>query len=456
MLGRLNLLNLKNCQIETIQDNAFNNLGSLRVLQLTNNKLTSIDGPEMKGLNLLESLDLSNNLINKIGEMPFSALSKLDELNLDNNKLTTVGSGLSENLPPLVKLLFLRNNQISNVAESKFQRFEKLYLDNNLIQRIDENTFGYLPRDEAKEIYIKNNKISVIDPRVLQKFQGDYHLVLEKNVCVDGKFNITDGNQDQLRNDLFMDSCFLSSMSEDTVVDCKNEECRAELVFFQDPGYFNFALNLTTEGSEDDVRSLKFIESRFPEIPMALLIKLSKLTSLEVTSVRLAVLHPLKYCSLLEHFDASHNNLEVLHSNTFGDCQNLKTINLSSNQIKTIEKNVFQRLLKLEHLNLNDNNIVIVKQELFAKIITLKNLELANSNIAAVERGTFDKIAELYDLMDLRGNLCIDKNYPVRVKSSEFHEDMKVCYENSGSGHIKVGMITVAPLFLVIFKLLKY
>ncbi|KAG2456746.1 SLIT and NTRK-like protein 6 [Polypterus senegalus] len=129
----LEILNLENNRIESIQDETFLNLGNLQKLYLSGNKLERLKPGMFVGLHNVEYLYLEFNMIKDILSGTFSIMTKLKLLFLNNNRL--------QSLPPLIfrhvplARINLRNNQfmhlpVSNVLD-QLDSLEQIYLEDN-------------------------------------------------------------------------------------------------------------------------------------------------------------------------------------------------------------------------------------------------------------------------------------------------------------------------------------
>lgn len=131
----LEQLDLSHCQINSIEDDAFD-------------------------LHRLKALDLSWNDLSVLQEGAFNRLIRLVSLNLSHNKLKVLAE-----LPELttVKLLKFDYNQITSVSvrksmEDRTEMLEQLYIRNNKIMRFTEEGF-YWDLDFLQGIFLDNNPI---------------------------------------------------------------------------------------------------------------------------------------------------------------------------------------------------------------------------------------------------------------------------------------------------------
>ncbi|XP_036341079.1 leucine-rich repeat-containing protein 4C [Rhagoletis pomonella] len=109
---------LSNCQISKIGDNAFSEQEtSLKNLNLQDNLLTEVPVKAVRSLSKLNLLDLSKNLITFIPNGAFSSLSKLSTLKLNENNVTMEDAAFS-GLEDCLKNLNLKGTHQHIIPES--------------------------------------------------------------------------------------------------------------------------------------------------------------------------------------------------------------------------------------------------------------------------------------------------------------------------------------------------
>jgi hypothetical protein len=111
----LEVLNLHNSGLTTLEPDVFSQLTRLRVLYLSGNKLKSLDNRLFQDLTELYFVDLSNNrLVSLSDERLFASQGKLELLVLSNNHLTTLSVELLKPLHSLTKLNLKGNSLVCN------------------------------------------------------------------------------------------------------------------------------------------------------------------------------------------------------------------------------------------------------------------------------------------------------------------------------------------------------
>ncbi len=152
------MLDLQNNQLTTIESNAFAGITNLKVLDLANNQLSTIESNAFAGLTSLEDLDLTNNQLSTIESNAFAGLTNLENLNLNNNQLITVESNAFAGLTSL-EGLYLQNSQLTTIESNAFAgitNLKVLDLANNQLSTIESNAFAGLT--SLKSLVLRGNK----------------------------------------------------------------------------------------------------------------------------------------------------------------------------------------------------------------------------------------------------------------------------------------------------------
>uniref|UniRef100_A0A8C5QHS5 Uncharacterized protein n=1 Tax=Leptobrachium leishanense TaxID=445787 RepID=A0A8C5QHS5_9ANUR len=242
MLPQLRYLNMDNNKLQYFPDNFFLYFSSLQYLRLAGNQLLKIPAhlPEV-----LQHLLLERNHIKNVKIRDIKHLENLSELNLSGNQITSSDSvqvlsnlssfDISKNqilllphkLPTKLQRFDCSNNQISRLTVHSFkglQSLKHLFLDNNVVSRVDDNSFQWcvhlsnlameqnlitsVPRGlpvtltrldlkgnkiesigesdvkglrKLQVLNLRNNKISTLDPQVLECLPRLRHLYLDGN-----------------------------------------------------------------------------------------------------------------------------------------------------------------------------------------------------------------------------------------------------------------------------------
>lgn len=137
---------------------------SLQVLKIKNNQLNSIPDGALTGMEKLRKLILSDNQLklNSVYQGAWMELSALTTLDLSGNALSHIPSDLPESL----EYLYLQSNHISSVPASSFEgtpnikgiflRFNRISVDS-----VDESSFAHLSNLQVLELGTRNTDLPV-------------------------------------------------------------------------------------------------------------------------------------------------------------------------------------------------------------------------------------------------------------------------------------------------------
>lgn len=148
--------------ISQIESNTFDRLTDLKYLNISHNSLEGLEFfTILSQLTSLEVLDLSSNKINKVPSLKLFKMNNLKTLNVSNNFITEIPDKSLSGLFSLRELR-LQNNEIQAIHPNAFnQLFDLVYLDvsKNKLQYLDPNLFT-IPSVNLKRIFMKDNQLS--------------------------------------------------------------------------------------------------------------------------------------------------------------------------------------------------------------------------------------------------------------------------------------------------------
>ncbi|KAM7410608.1 hypothetical protein PAMA_001848 [Pampus argenteus] len=137
---------------------------SLQVLEIKNNQLNTIPDRALTGMEKLQKLILSNNhlKLNSVYQGAWMELSALTTLDLSGNQLSHIPSDLPESL----EYIHLQSNRISSIPASAFEgtpnikgiflRFNRLSVDS-----VDESSFAHLSNLQVLDIGTGNTELNL-------------------------------------------------------------------------------------------------------------------------------------------------------------------------------------------------------------------------------------------------------------------------------------------------------
>ena len=153
-------LNLRRNQLREISK--FPPHVKLKSLELQDNLLTDVDGATFSSLKNISILYLSNNQLSNIPVDLFTRLENLTRLSLKNNSIRTLGAGTFAGLENL-QMLDLSDNYLRNLPNNTFQdnlKLDYILLDNNNLNEMGSNLFSHL--NLLKTIDLTMNNLTFI------------------------------------------------------------------------------------------------------------------------------------------------------------------------------------------------------------------------------------------------------------------------------------------------------
>ncbi|NXQ38857.1 NEPN protein, partial [Catharus fuscescens] len=195
-------LKLEKNQLKIVRLQDVKHLENLSEFLLSENELTSIDGAQLlSNLTTLElsknqlhtvplrlpsrlqKLDCSNNLIQRVTAQDFQGLQDLRHLFLDHNAVSTFEAGALQQCAQLSNLA-LEQNLLSSIPLRQVNlrtadTLARLDLKGNDIEDVGEQELKDLK--QLQVLNLRNNKISLLDRKVLEYLPRLRHLYLDGN-----------------------------------------------------------------------------------------------------------------------------------------------------------------------------------------------------------------------------------------------------------------------------------
>ena len=153
-LAGINILDLSESSIVTLQEGDFAGLTNLLRLLLSDNRLEALPAGAFSGLTVLFFLDLNNNRLEALPAGVFSELLALSILYLDDNSLTALPAGVFSGLTYLFTLS-LHNNDLMELSADVFSglpRLLHLVLAENSLTDLPGGVFSDLTGLEILEL----------------------------------------------------------------------------------------------------------------------------------------------------------------------------------------------------------------------------------------------------------------------------------------------------------------
>lgn len=363
-------------QIELIEKNAFYGLNNLANLDMERNKIKSFAGVNMSHMLTLKRLGLSFNKLTAINMSVFDRFVSLETLYINYNPINVMTGETRINrlrflrlenliLKIIIKNLFLdmknpieidlNNQRIKNIESDAFGgMITRIILDRNLINRIDHNSFGYLPILEY--LSFNGNNIDIFSHKYFK-----FDLPSLKTLSLESNY-IKELNTDfgiMFRNLTFLD---LSNNRIKTINKIFKSLSKLEKIYLSNNAISN--IEKGTFLNQIDLKEL-YLDSNF----------ISNLDK-----------HLFESLSNLEILSLSNNKIHDTVNNSFYGLSNLKNLQLDNNYLKSI---IFNRINKLEELYLSGNLIEIIDLSTFNNYENLRVLDLSNNMIKSIPQNLF-------------------------------------------------------------------
>jgi Leucine-rich repeat (LRR) protein len=242
---------LSQCDIETVEENAFSNLKVLSVLDLSSNKIKNLHKNTFRELANLTEILLYRNQIETIPEKLFEGNGKLKELQMQKNKIKKIPIGVFDALTEL-KWLLMGANELVIIHRSTFEQNKKL-----------------------EKLWLSNNKINGISKGTFETLKNLTYLDLANNACINKRYSSRSPiNLDQVSSDLR--KCYenyetISTMTVSTFLST-NLETTAEV-----------STTGSIQASDTSTETAKISKRNSSELPTLVLVSIS--TILSVTGV---------------------------------------------------------------------------------------------------------------------------------------------------------------------------
>ena len=420
LLTNLQVLNLAENQIESLEPGVFRAMVNLLQVNLESNKIRELQ-PGVFENAYLTKVNISSNLLTEIQSQSFSNLEILEVVDLSDNRISIIKNGAFDRIPHLKKL-HLQKNKLSSYkgdiysGMSNDTELEYLDLSDNEMTYLYPESFDFHPR--LKWVSVAMNRFAFFPTQFIKNLQQLEYLNLEKNQIKsldDNDFanlpnlrrlKLAQNEIESISETAFQNSSQLQfiDISHNNILELKND-------------LFNGILRLQLDASHNNLTSIpdKLFEKR----------KVFRLESLDLSYNRFSEI-PVnvlrnQYVSL-ETLKISHNNIQVIPSDA-NILVNVKEMDLSFNQLTTDSiTNVLNepktvRILNMAgtgisdvpvletpfliNLNLSHNSIKIINDDILAKAKLLQSLDVSHNSIPNLSSGlatTWPKLTSMRHL----------------------------------------------------------
>lgn len=167
-------------QIETLDFNKLTNFKNLKMLVVMHNRLNSTISSQQK-LESIEVVEMGQNFFIHITNQTFISLSGAQNISLDNNRIQRIENDAFSHCPNLVELI-LRGNHIRSEALPNLQGISKLVkldLSNNFLQHLSKAYFKNMP--DLQILRLHGNKINYLTQMAFYKMEKLTQIDLSNN-----------------------------------------------------------------------------------------------------------------------------------------------------------------------------------------------------------------------------------------------------------------------------------
>lgn len=206
--------------------------------------------------------------------------------------------------------------------------------------------------------------------------------------------------------------------------------------------------------NNNDVRSIRIINSRTPFIIQQLFTTFSQATTFEIEDSRLDRIsqsafqqagnlqviritsNPIRIIEAgvfrnlnrLRILDLNRNQFNNLQETLFDGLSNLEELDLGFNRIFNFTSNTFRSLTRLETLNFGFNNLTHIAGDSFQNNRNLRTLMLRNNQIHAIQSSFMNHLNNISVLM-FASNRCVDQTFQ-RPSNWNLTEGLRNCFNN--------------------------
>lgn len=372
--GLKNLLKLyvRHNSIKKITNTVYKNLVYLENLDLSHNEITEIESKSFVGLGNIETLKVTHNpFVKTLGNNTFDGLDALTSIDLSSTRTTSYKNRSFSGLP-LLKYINASNGQLSSIEYDAFiqtgsiekldlshnllsvfyvntssiSKVEEIYLNDNLIRHITNDTFSGLKL--LRMLNLVDNNIQRMEAYAFKNVDKLSHLYLSSNMqmkIIGNPFiNLTNLYQVNL-NSVKTNFTFQSAVSI--------ENLDMNLCGIGD-------LNKLSIFNVDKLRELNLSANKILKIDKFSFQSLPFLIKLDLSSNRISFIQPGSFLQVgaLKMLTLFGNNLQTLQFGVFDGIKALHFVNLSSNALQSFDAKLLPVALSIALDNNDISNII--------------------------------------------------------------------------------------------------
>lgn len=410
----LQVLDLSRCEIQIIEDDAYQGLNHLSILILTGNPIQRLFPGAFSGLSSLQTLVAVETNIASLEDFPIGHLKTLKELNVAHNlihsfKLPEYFSNMSN-----LEYLDLSNNKIQNIYHKDLQVLhQKPLLNLSLDLSLNPLDFiqpGAFKEVKLRELTLRSNfnstdvmKASIqglaglqIHQLVLGEFKNERNLGRFDKSILEGLCNLI---IEKFR------IAYFDKFSEDAIdsFNCLANVSTISLVHLYFKGLKQLPKNLGWQ-------RLELVNCEFEQFPTW---KLDSLKELVFSANEVRNTFTQVKLESLEFLDLSRNDFSLKSCCSERDLgtTRLKHLDLSFNNIITISSN-FLGLEQLEYLDFQHSSLKQVSDfSVFLPLKNLRYLDISYTHTQVAFHGIFNGLISL-QILKMAGNSFQDNFLP--------------------------------------------
>lgn len=411
----LQVLDLSRCEIEMIEDDAYQGLNHLSTLILTGNPIRSLALGAFSGLSSLQTLVAVETKLSSLEKFPIGHLKTLKELNVAHNLIHSFKLPEYFSKMPNLEHLDLSNNKIQNISHEDLRVLHQMPLL-NLSLDLSLNPLEFIQPDAFKEIKLhkltlRSNFDSIdvmksciqglaglkVNRLVLGEFKNERKLERFDTSALRGLHNLT---IEEFRL-AYIDN--YSSKDSIDLLNCLANISKISLVSLDLGNLQDFPKGF---GWQD----FELVNCRIEGFPT---LELTSLKRLVFTSNKdMKSFNEVKLPSL-EFLDLSRNRLSFKSCCSEADLKTtrLKHLDLSFNDVISMSSN-FMGLEQLEHLDFQHSTLKQASDfPVFLSLKNLRYLDISYTNTRVVFHGIFDGLVSL-QVLKMAGNSFKDNFLP--------------------------------------------
>jgi Leucine-rich repeat (LRR) protein len=350
--------------IKVVKNESFSKLSCLKRLHLDNNRIERIESGSFVFLTELNYLNLAHNLLSKLESSYFNELENLRFIDLINNFFKSFDNSfyiaseflalsLSSNLINELKicakissfklsLLTLKSNSIADIPPSSFSCFDSLFnLDLSFYSlkliKSEYFTYGLTPNKLSllNKLYLNNNNIERIEARSFEALSLLVQLDLSHN---------------WIREVDFVDLIQLDSLKTLKLNDNNLSRVEANL--------------LSSEMKvNNNLQELDLSNNQIEHINFELFVYVVNLEKLNLDNNRLETINlesnsTLPLLQRLKYLSLKNNRLKYLPTKELGELRAIEHIDLNNNNLVQLNLSIFDNLINLQYLQLSNIRLI--------------------------------------------------------------------------------------------------